>query len=32
MKTNMAYGYMFSPIGADHCEQATDGAISTEKA
>jgi aldehyde:ferredoxin oxidoreductase len=31
MKTNMAYGYMFSPIGADHCEQATDGAISTEK-
>ena len=31
IKTNMAFGYMFSPIGADHCEQATDGSISNEK-
>jgi aldehyde:ferredoxin oxidoreductase len=31
IKANMAYGFMFSPIGADHCGSATDGAISTEK-
>jgi aldehyde:ferredoxin oxidoreductase len=31
MKANMAYGYMFSPSGADHCGAATDGAISTDK-
>jgi aldehyde:ferredoxin oxidoreductase len=31
MRTNMAYGYMFSPIGADHCDQSTDNSISTEK-
>jgi aldehyde:ferredoxin oxidoreductase len=31
IKANMAYGFMFSPIGADHCGSATDGAISSEK-
>ena len=31
IKTNMAFGFMFSPAGADHCGPATDGAISTEK-
>ena len=31
IKANMAFGFMFSPHGADHCGAATDGALSTEK-
>ena len=31
IKANMAFGFMFSPQGPDHCGAASDGAISTEK-
>ena len=31
IKANIAFGYMLSPEGADHCGASSDGAISTDK-